>query len=345
MISTPDRIVLISLIEEAVTAGARRKRACAVAGIDIRTLQRWRHNQEDGRPVAERPVPAHSLTPEEKEEILEVVNTPEYSSLPPSQIVPRLADKGVYLASESSFYRVMKQALQNNRRGRARKPVKPALPTTHTATGPRQVFSWDITYLPSRTKGLYYYLYLIEDVYSRRAVAHEVYTEENGVHAAALVQRLVMAEHCWGKPMVLHSDNGAPMKSCTLLSKLQELGIHPSRSRPRVSNDNPYSESLFRTLKYCPQWPTGGFESLEAARVWVDDFVHWYNEVHCHSRLKFVTPGQRHRGEDQGILARRHVLYQQAKARNPRRWSGATRNWDPVGEVQLNPERPLKQAA
>ena len=181
--------------------------------------------------------------------------------------------------------------------------------------------------------------------YSRKAVAWEVHTEESGDHAAALIQRGFTAEQCWQQPLVLHSDNGAPMKSSTLLAKLYDLGITPSRGRPRVSNDNPYSESLFRTLKYCPQWPESGFASLDAARIWVRDFIAWYNNEHRHSRIRFVTPAQRHRGEDHALLAKRHALYEAAKARNPARWSGGTRNWTPVGAVDLNPQRQDKKAA
>ena len=296
-------------------------------------------------PVSTISQPSNKLSEEERGEILKVVNQPEYASLPPTQIVPRLADQGVYLASESSFYRVMSEAQQNHRRGRAQKPRCVPLPTTHTATEPNSVWSWDITYLPTKVRGLYFYLYLLEDIYSRKTVAWEVYPEESGVLAAGLVQRSVMAEQCWHKPLVLHSDNGAPMKSSTLLQKLYDLGITPSRGRPRVSNDNPYSESLFRTLKYCPQWPSDGFADIDAARVWVEEFVRWYNQEHRHSRIRFVTPSQRHRREDCGILAKRHGVYQSAREKNPQRWSGTTRNWEPVGAVQLNPERPVRLAA
>ena len=104
--------------------------------------------------------------------------------------------------------------------------------------------------------------------------------------------------------------------------------------------DNPYSESLFRTLKYCPQWPAEGFASLDAAREWVQGFMAWYNEEHRHSRIGFVTPGERHRGEDKGLLAKRHEVYQAAREANPARWRGQTRNWTLVGAVTLNPERP-----
>ncbi|GHD81189.1 hypothetical protein GCM10011419_26780 [Vogesella fluminis] len=138
------------------------------------------------------------------------------------------------------------------------------------------------------------------------------------------------------------------MKSATLLSKMYDLGVTPSRGRPRVSNDNPYSESLFRTLKYCPQWPKDGFADLESARAWVRDFIHWYNHEHRHSRIRFVTPAERHVGKDREILAKRDALYRQARECCPERWSRDTRNWQPVGAVALNPERerePQKLAA
>ena len=294
----------------------------------------------DARTTAVRPEPANKLSTVEQRAVLDACNRTAYAHLPPSQIVPLLADDGVYLASESTFYRVLKAHDQHHRRGRAQAPRKHAPPTSYTATAANQVWSWDITYLPSPVRGQFYYLYLFEDIYSRKAVGWEVYAQENGERAAELIQRAVLAEQCWKKPLVLHSDNGAPMKSATLLAKLYELGVTPSRGRPRVSNDNPYSESLFRTLKYCPQWPEQGFASLEAARAWVHDFIAWYNHQHRHSRIRFVTPAQRHRGDDRAILRKRHAVYAAAKEKRPERWSGKTRNWEPVGAVMLNPERP-----
>jgi putative transposase len=302
----------------------------------------------DARTTTVRPEPANKLSAAEQRAVLDLCNRPDYAHLPPSQIVPRLADEGVYLASESTFYRVLKVNDQHHRRGRAQAPRHLMPPTSYTATAANQVWSWDITYLPSPVRGQFYYLYLIEDIFSRKAVGGEVYAQESGERAAELMQRTVMAEQCWRQPLVLHSDNGAPMKSATLLAKLYELGITPSRGRPRVSNDNPYSESLFRTLKYCPQWPAHGFASLDAARVWVHDFIQWYNHQHHHSRIRFVTPAERHRGDDKEILAKRHAVYTAAKERRPERWSGKTRNWEPVGAVMLNPDRlmlPLSEVA
>jgi putative transposase len=295
--------------------------------------------KEDQRPLIERPAPSNKLSDAERSRVLAVCNQPEYASAPPSQIVPRLADEGQYLASEATFYRVLNEAGQLNHRGRSKEVKRSKPPTTHIATGANQVWSWDISYLPSNVRGLYHYLYLIEDIYSRKIVGWEVHSGEAGELAAELMQRTVIAEQCFRKPLVLHSDNGSPMKSYALQSKLYDLGITPSHSRPRVSNDNAYSESLFRTLKYCPQWPSQGFDSLDAARDWVKNFVNWYNVEHRHSRIKFVTPAQRHRGEDKAILKKRHSIYELAKSRMPERWSKNTRDWSPIGDVALNPEK------
>lgn len=342
---------MVVWIDEAVATGARRWRACAEAELSQRTLQRWVSGatvKADARTTTTRPEPMNKLNVLEQQRVLSVCNSVEYAQLPPSQIVPRLADQGVYIASESTFYRVLKAHDQGHRRGRAQAPRYRKPPTSYTATAANQVWSWDITYLPSRVRGQFYYLYLFEDIYSRKAVGWDVYEQESGELAAELLQRIVMTEQCFDAPPVLHSDNGAPMKSLTLLAKMYDLGITPSRGRPRVSNDNPYSESLFRTLKYCPQWPVDGFANIEMARSWVRDFITWYNDRHRHSRIRFVTPAQRHRGEDKAILKQRHVLYEKAKQKRPERWSGNTRNWEPVGTVDLNPERteiPLKSAA
>jgi putative transposase len=247
------------------------------------------------------------------------------------------------MASESSFYRVLHSFDQVHHRGRTRVLAKHAAPTSYTATGPNQLWSWDITYCGSMVRGQYYYLYLIEDIYSRKIVGWEVHDIESGELAAELLLRTVIREQCYKQPLVLHSDNGAPMKSLTFKAKMEELGITGSYSRPRVSNDNPYSEALFRTMKYWPQWPSGGFKDLQAVRDWVRQFVGWYNDEHCHSRIGFVTPSQRHRGKDVDVLQKRATVYEQARAKNPLRWSGEIRNWEHIKEVNLNPDRPVPE--
>jgi transposase InsO family protein len=333
------------LIEEACKAGARLEPACEVAGISPRTLQRWRDEQgirEDARAAAaEQRVPANRLSDGEREEIRNVVNQSEFAHLPPCQIVPALADQGRYIASESSFYRVLREAQLLEPRGNTRPPSHQR-PQPFVASAPNQVWSWDITYLRTTLQGSFFYLYLIMDIFSRKIVGWEVFERECAEHAASVFHKAHLREGVQAKDLVLHSDNGAPMKGATMLATLQRLGVVPSFSRPSVSNDNPYSEALFKTLKYCPEFPSKPFEDVDAARQWVQGFVHWYNEQHRHSALKFVTPAQRHRGEDQAILQQREHLYAAAKQRHPERWSGPMRDWTPESTVLLNPGRTPK---
>lgn len=330
----------VTLIAEAVEAGARKIKACGVLKVSIRTVQRWEREGglDDRRKGATRKV-ANRLSEQERRRIVSVCNEPRFRSLPPSQIVPALADEGCYLASESTFYRVLREAGQVNRRGRAKPPSRPARPQAFRATGPNQVWSWDITCLGAAIAGLFFRLYMVMDIFSRKIVAWEVHENETSDNAAVLIGKAVLAEGIAGRPLVPHSDNGAPMKGATMLATLQRLGVVPSFSRPSVSDDNPYSESLFRTLKYTPAYPPRRFASLEEARKLVHEFVEWYNNVHHHSALKFVTPAQRHRGEDVAILAGRSRVYEQARASHPERWSGSVRDWSPVGEVWLNPPK------
>ena len=251
-----------------------------------------------------------------------------------------LLDEGIYHASESSFYRVLKAHNQLKPRGRAKAPNPRKPPETFIATKPCQVFCWDITYLPSTVRGQFYYLYMIEDIYSRKIVGFEVYDREAGDLAAKLLERTLLNEKAIGTGVVLHSDNGAPMKSQTLRMKAYELGVLTSYSRPRVSNDNPFAEALFRTVKYAPSFPEHGFDSLDNARVWVNGFVGWYNAEHKHSGLNFVTPNERHTLKDGDILARRESVLVMAKQVNPARWNGrAVRNCSPVEPTALNPVR------
>lgn len=334
---------MIELIQEATASGARLGVACKEAGITLRTYRRWYKQgdvQMDKRPDSHHPEPANKLTSKEKKVILAVCNEVEYANLPPSQIVPLLLDKGIYYASESSFYRLLKTEGQLNHRGRALAPKKSKKPTTHVATKANQVWTWDITYLASPVKGIYYYLYLFMDIYSRKIVGYEVHEKECGTLASELVQRCLLKEQCFNQPLVLHSDNGAPMKARTMKAKLEELGILTSYSRPRVSNDNPFSEALFRTLKYDGSWPSSGFSNVSNARDWVQRFADWYNHQHKHSQLNFVSPAERHADLDTGILAKRRLVLEAAKEAKPHRWSGNIRNCEPIGEVFLNPDKP-----
>ena len=170
-------------------------------------------------------------------------------------------------------------------------------------------------------------------------VGWQVYEHESSEWAADILRDITQREGITSEQVTLHSDNGGPMKGASMLAAMQALGIVPSFSRPAVSNDNPYSESLFRTLKYRPEYPARPFADVIEARQWVSGIVDWYNFEHRHSAIQFVTPAQRHAGLDTAILAQRHALYQAAKARHPERWSRQTRNWQPVQVVYLNPNK------
>ena len=346
-----DRQILMAAIAEACAAGARLAPACSLAGIDLRTFQRWRDDtsqvRADRRPEATRPRPQHALSEAERARMVELANQPRFASTPPARIVPALADEGVYVASEASFHRVLRDHGQMQRRGRARPPRSAGPPSTHVATAPGQVWCWDVTFLPAQVQGRWFYLFLILDLYSRKIVGHEVHETDQAEHAAHLVRRTALAEgiHARALRPVLHGDNGSSVKGTTVLAMLYWLGIAPSHSRPRVSDDNAYAEALFRTAKYRPDFPAAGFVDLAGARQWAADFAHWYNQEHRHSGIRYVTPAQRHAGEDRPLLAARHALYQQARETNPRRWSGSTRDWTPVGAVTLNPERDRVVAA
>lgn len=340
MTSLTERGQIMALVSEAIVAGARQDRACAAICLSHRTLQRWQRDQSRGdqRPVRLQ-APKNKLNPLERERLLAVVNSAEFGHLPPSQIVPRLADRGQYLASESTFYRVLRAEGQCQHRGAERPAQKRHKPRALCATAPDQLFSWDITYLPTQIKGIYFYLYLFMDIFSRKIVGWQVYETESSDLASEVMRDICARENISPNQVVLHSDNGSPMKGATMLATLQALGVMPSFSRPAVSNDNPYSESLFKTLKYRPTYPQRSFEGLIAARQWVGTFVHWYNEEHRHSAIGFVTPTQRHAGSDTALLRKRVEVYEAAKEKHPERWSGPTRNWQPVLVVHLNPDQ------
>ncbi len=217
--------------------------------------------------------------------------------------------------------------------------------TVHHATAPNQVWSWDITWLPTTVRGAYLYLYLFMDVWSRRIVGWRIAERESADVAAALITQSCCEGNIDPRGLVLHSDNGAPMRGSTMISTLQWLGVVPSFSRPHVSDDNPYSEALFRTLKHTPAYPPLPFADLASANRWVARFIDWYNGTHRHSAIRYVTPDERHHGRERRVLANRNELYEHARRANPERWSGSTRNWLPVGSVVLNPERAPHQAA
>ena len=325
-----------SMIAEAIKNGCRKEQACEVLGITSRTHQRWAlkpilGDQRRGPATS----PANKLTSAERLLIISVSTDEKYMNMSPHQIVPSLADDGKYVGSESSFYRILKAESLLNHRGRA-KPKEMKRPAPYEATAPNQLYSWDITYLRSSVRGEYFYLYLFLDLFSRKIVGWEVHDCESMELSSKLLQKICLTENIEKDQLKCHSDNGGPMKGATMLTTMQWLGIVPSFSRPSVSNDNPFSESLFKTLKYCPEYPSKPFESIGASRKWVEEFVIWYNTKHLHSGINFVTPESKHTGDDVKILEKRSVVYMDAQRKNPNRWSGKTRDWSPTECVKLN---------
>jgi len=331
--------MILGWIDEAVDSGARLESACEIVGIDARTTQRWRRQGVGAdRRAGPKREPKNKITGNEREQILAIVKSPEYFDLSVKQIVPRLADQGVYLVSESTAYRILREEKMLAHRARSRPPTsKP--PRELIATAPNQVWSWDITYLHSPIRGIFFYLYMAIDVFSRKIVAAGVHANEDGRLAAQMIEDACRREGIGLNQLTIHSDNGAPMKSGTLHAKMNELRVANSFSRPGVSDDNPFSEALFRTLKYSTGYPTKPFGSVDAAQAWVDRFVHWYNTIHRHSGIRYVTPDQRHRGLDREILQRRVEVYREARMRHPMRWSRSTRDWSRVDTVELNPSK------
>lgn len=328
----------LELVQEAVRAGARLRTAAKIAGTCSRTVERWRRGGDVDRRCAPRVTPPpNRLSDAEVEAITSIATSEKYRDLSPNQIVPLLADDGVYLASEATFYRTLRAKKLSARRSKASPGVRRSVPRLR-ATAPNKAWSWDITYLLSAIRGSFFRLYMIEDIWSRKIVGWEVYETESAELAAQLFVRTCKKLGVDPAGLKLHADNGGPMKGSTMLATLQRLGTVPSFSRPSVSNDNPFSEALFRTMKYRPEYPSRPFTTIEDARRWVAAFVSWYNNDHLHSRIRFVTPEQRHSGADIAILDRRADVYAAARARKPERWSRHARNWSHIRVVELNPE-------
>ncbi len=311
-----------------------------VIGLSIRTYQRWvraPHNEDQRRgPLTS---PKHKLSDEEEQAVIALVNEPAYRNLSPEQVVAKAADEGRYVASERTIRRILTRHHQAAYRNRSKPPTHHK-PRQFIACRPLQVLTWDITYLrSSRVRGSYFFLYLFIDIWSRRIVGFDVHDTQSADLAAELLESICSEHGIEADKTVLHADNGAPMKDATMLATLHALGIVKSFSRPGVSDDNPFVESLFRHLKYAPSYPGRGFDSLEAAKDWVARFVDWYNNHHLHSAIAYVTPAQRHDGRDLALLEARRRTYAEARRRNPRRWTRHARAWERPEVVTLNPDR------
>lgn len=269
MTSLPERGQVIALVVEAIDQGTRQDRACAVICLSARTLQRWQYDPSRGdqRPMRVQ-TPKNGLSMLERQRLLAVANLDEFGHLPPSQIGPGLVDRGQYIACESTFYRVLRAENQLRHRSAERPAQQRSKPRalSLSATVPDQLFSWDITYLPTQVKSIYFYLYLFMDIFSRKIVGWQIYDAESSDLASEVMRDICEREHIVQNQVVLHSDNGSPRKGATMLATLQALGVMPSFSRPAVSNDNQFPESLFKTMKYRSSYSRKPFGNLIAAR-------------------------------------------------------------------------------
>jgi len=277
------------------------------------------------------------LSPEDRKAIVTLCNSSEYRDLTPHQIVPLLLNEGCYLASASTFYRVLKERNMVHHRSNTRVKRKMSKPPERQASKPNQVWCWDITWLPQMVLGLFFYAYVIIDIFDKSIVGWAIHDTESDSHSRDLFERVSIGQKiCFES---LHSDNGGPMKGITLMALLAYLNVEVSFNRPRVSNDNPFIESLFRTIKYHVSYPLR-FKDIETARSWMADFVDWYNTCHLHSSIGYVTPQQMRSGEAQVIFARRNAAMALAKSDNPERWgSRKTKIWKSPEMVTLNPAK------
>jgi len=293
-------------------------RSCVLTGRSKASHYRALRGPVHG-PPAPRPAPANALTPAERERVLVLLRGPAYRDLAVAQVWAMLLDDGRYLCSESTMHRLLREAGEN--RDRRRQRTHPAKTKPHlVARAPLQVWSWDITKLPGPARGVYFDCYVVIDIFSRYIVGWTVAACEDSTIARALIADAV-ARHGVGRDqLTLHADRGTSMTSKTVAQLLEDLGITRTHSRPHVSDDNPYIEAHFKTLKYCPAWP-GHFDNLDDARAWCDEFFDYYNHVHRHRALGLHTPASVHYDTATEIRAQRAVTLNAAYAANPARFA------------------------
>jgi putative transposase len=299
---------------EAVTS---TKRACALLGASRATIYR-RRRPPATRAATPRPAPANKLTEAERQQILTVLRSAEYCDLAPAQVWARLLDDGIYLCSISTMYRLLAIAGENRERRRQRTHPARKRPEL-IARRPNQVWSWDITKLQGPERGVYYELFVIIDIFSRYVVGWTVAEAETGELAEAFIADALARQGIEAHQLTLHADRGTSMTSKPVAQLLVDLGVARSHSRPHVSNDNPYSEANFKTLKYCPAFP-GRFGSIHDARAFCAVFFDHYNHVHRHAGIGLHTPASVHYGTAREIRAQRQITLDAAYTANPARF-------------------------
>lgn len=296
-------------------AGVTTRAAAALTGVPRATATRRVVPASVVRP-SPRPTPANRLSLAERAHVLAVLDSAEFVDQTPLQVYATLLERGQYLCSVSTMYRILAAVGQvKERRRLARHPARkvPEL----VATGPGQVYSWDITKLAGPVRGTYFDAYVMIDIYSRYIVGAHVHARESGLLAEEMMKQ-IFGIH--GIPAVVHADRGTSMTSKTVATLLSDLGVVRSHSRPQVSNDNPYSESLFKTMKYLPTFPDR-FGSVADARTFMDGFVHAYNHEHHHTGIGLHTPADVHYGHTKTVNTQRSVALAAARAAHPERFA------------------------
>ena len=310
-------------------------------GVTLRTLQNWRRfGLRDPRKGSSRYV-EHRLTDAEQELFYHTANEQRFRDMTPAGIVATLAGEGTYIASVSTLYRILRKRKALEHRQKSKKPRAPRPVQTYFVTAPDQAYAWDITWIKSDVKGIFYYAYTIIDLFDRSVVGWSIEEDESDEHSTRLFTRV--ARKLKVLPQIVHADNGHPMRGVTLAVLLDKLMISRSYSRPRCSNDNAFIESYHKTLKYTVGYPNV-FTSIDHARSWYADFAHWYNTEHLHSGLGYVTPQQRRCGEAEALYAARNQTIADAQERNPLRWR-QNRIYSYQSNPVSFPYRPLIKAA
>ena len=334
----------MKLIKEAIANGARVVKACKCLGLAFSTYCKWEKNPdgEDGRPGAQRAPNRRALSEDERKAVLDRYCQPDVCDLSIRQAYYKLLDQGEYFSSESTAYRIFNEQKIIVRRDGTREPTRRHKPTSFEATGPNQVWSWDITYLKDANHQLrHYYVFAIVDIYSRYVVHADVFDSESAENAVQFLEDALTKHHIKPRALVLHSDNGAAMKAGSTLALLTKYEVETSRSRPRVSNDNPYSESLFKTMKYRGYMGKRQYRSLNDAKIKLREFIKAYNQEWVHSGINNVTPESRFQGVDARIQERRRLVLLNAQKRHPGRWiCGVVKQFQMAGSQFLNPDRP-----
>ena len=332
--------MLCETIRDGVEHGARVAPLCDALGVHPRTYARWSANPIDRRKGC-RKRNIRALTDDERQQIITVCTSERFRDTTPGEIVAILAEEGTYIASERTFYRVLKAEGLLHHRTNSRPARRAHQPPELKATGPDQVYTWDITWIPSYVNGLFWYCYAVIDVWTREIVGWSVHHTESEEHARSLFESIRRTHNLKGT--WVHSDNGNPMRGATFAVWLATMGMFLSHSRPLVKNDNPYIEAFFRTLKYHASYP-GRFRTIEESRDWMGDFIDWYNTTHRHSGLGYITPTQRRAGDDLKLFAKRNQTLRAAFALHPERFpKTGPIQWASRRVVYLNPSHETKR--